>query len=640
MSANKKGDMHPGDMRNLIIFVLVAIIIWAAFDHFIMGPKTEALREAQKQNTQNQTSRTLETAGNTPQNTSIDTKRDRNEVLSESANRISFDAPEIDGSILLKGARIDDLSLKNYYKTLEKEEEVSLLSPVGSEYPYYAETGWVSAQPNITVPGPDTEWSVVGGNADLTPESPVTLRWQSPQGLIFTKQISVDEHYLFTVNDSVTNTTVSSVTLFPYGAVARRGRPANLQDRAIVHEGPLGYFDGNLEEPGFSDMDDTPVQSFKASSGWIGFGQKYWVVSLLPEQNSAKTFRFVQSPSRDANARALYQSDFTGQGMEIATGETVGNETHIYAGAKKVKILDAYEQNLGVKHFDLAVDFGILYFLTRPFYWLLTTFYDLVGNFGVAIIMLTFLLRLAVFPLANASFRSFAKLKKVAPQMTELRDRYKDDKAKLQKEMVKLYEKEKVNPMAGCFPILLQIPIFFAMYKVIYITLEMRHAPFFGWIQDLSQPDPTSIFNLFGLLPYDPPSFLMIGIWPCIMLFFMVLQQKLNPPPQDPIQKTMMKYFPFFITFILSGFAAGLVIYWTVSNALSVLQQMIIMKSMGVPIHLFDKSATEEKLDKQIEDGPAIHPRMEMVEEDVEEALFGDEESDSGKDSSDKPEKK
>lgn len=625
MSSHNSGGMHPQDIRNLIIFIVISVVVWGVFDKYVFTPQREALQASREQTAE------IQSQG-TSVSVSKDPKKTRTEVLARDTSRITIDNPEVKGSFSLKGARLDDISLKNYFKTLEKKENIGLFSPVGSEHPYYAETGWTGSSQSIRFPDRDTVWQVEKGG-QLTPDSPVRLTWNNGQGLIFTKDISLDEHYMFTVTDRVINNTGSPVTVFPYAAIARRGPPDNLEKRMIAHDGPIGYFHEDLEEVDFDDLEGAPAKSYKSATGWIGFSQKYWLGAILPDQEVDKTFRFLATQERDPNVRPLYQTDITSAGQSVEPDQTVASVHHIYVGAKKLEMLDAYESKYGVHHFDLAIDFGVLYFLTRPFHWLLTTFYHLVGNFGVAIIMLTVLIRVAVFPLANTSYRSFAKLKKVAPEMKELREKYGDNKAELQKRLVKLYEKEKVNPMAGCLPILLQIPIFFAMYKVIYITLEMRHAPFFGWIHDLSQPDPTSIFNLFGLLPYDVPSFLMIGIWPCIMLIFMILQQKMNPPPQDPMQKTMMKYFPFFITFILSGFAAGLVIYWTVSNALSVLQQGIIMTRMGVPIHLFDKSEVEKELEEQIDKGPAVHPHAQMIEEDVEEALFGDDDNRKDKDS-------
>lgn len=638
----KSGEMHPQDLKNLVLFIIIAIALWTGFDHFIMGPKKEELRAAQAQQQLLDKQQAEGIARSSDPMAMADPKLPLNEVLKKSV-RVPFDTPKMDGTINLSGGRIDDLALKNYFETLKKEKEVTLLQPAGGEYPFYAQTGWVAGASPVAVPGKDTTW-IVEGNNTLSPEHPVTLTWNNGAGLTFKRTFEVDKNYLFTITDAVENNTSAPVTLYPYALLARRGTPPDHGKKsAVAHEGPLAYINGDLIEPDYKDFKKKPQQVTNGESGWIGLSEKYWLAALLPAQTGSKSFRFLSSKSKDEAARPLYQADITDdEGLTAEPGKTAETSMHLFAGAKEVNLLDQYEDELNVKHFDLAVDFGVLYFITRPFYWLLTTFYDLTGNFGIAIILLTILIRAAVFPLASTSYRSFASLRKVAPEMQELRTKYKEDKAQLQKEMVKLYEREKVNPMAGCLPLILQIPIFFAMYKVIYITIEMRHAPFFGWIKDLSEPDPTSVFNLFGLIPWDPPQALMIGVWPCLMLFFMILQQRLNPPPQDPTQKIMMRYFPFFITYILSGFAAGLVIYWTFSNAFSVIQQYIIMRATGADIHLFSRSKAEKDLEESVEKGPAIHPEMQMIEEDVEEALFGDDEpsAKAKKDASDKKDKK
>ncbi len=587
MNGQKPGQMHPDDIRNLILFVVIAIGLWAAYDRFVMKPNVDAqyakIEQDQKMNETRRLQDTLEV---------LDPKGDRQTLITDSA-RIQIDSPELTGSLSPKGGRLDDISLKNHFETLERKRNVPLLSPVGSKYPHYAETGWVASDKSLSLPDKNTLWSLVSGVA-LTPSTPLVFQWNNTQGLAFERVYSVDDHFMISVTETVRNSTGKVLELYPYSAIARRGKPEFVDKNMIVHDGPLGYIGGELEEIDYSDMGDKPSWNIVSNEGWIGFGQKYWLVGLLPEQTQEKTFRFVQKgKTKNTMVRPLFQTDIMGTALKLEAGQSIDVTHNIYAGIKNVRLLDEYSKEMGVRHFDLAVDFGILYFLTRPLHWLLSLFHSWVGNFGVAIIMLTFLLRLAVFPLANTSYRSFAKMKKLGPQMNELKEKYKEDKASMRTELANLYQKEKVNPMAGCFPILLQIPIFFAMYKVVYISVEMRHAPFFGWIQDLSQPDPTSIFNLFGLLPFDPPSLLMIGIWPCLMIGFMILQQRLNPPPQDPTQKIMMKYFPLFIGFMLSGFASGLVIYWTFSNALSVLQQSVIMKSMGVQIHLFSKDEDE-----------------------------------------------
>ena len=604
MSVQKPGQMHPDDIKNLIVFIVIAVALWAAYDYFVMSPNVAAQKAQIAQEKKLNNVATLDDAIDF-----LDPKMDRMDFIASdlvNKKRVVIDTPELKGSISTKGGRIDDISLKSHYKTHDKKEYVTLLSPAGSEFPHYAETGWVAADQSIALPDKNTVWSLVSGE-ELTPQSPIIFVWNNQQGISFERKYEIDSHFMLSVTESVRNSSGKDIEIHPYSAIARRGKPPIIDKNIIVHEGPLGYIGGDLEEIKYKDVGDKPSWNYVSKEGWIGFGQKYWLVSLLPEQTMDKTFRFVEKTNNISAIRPLYQTDVMGSALNLKAGDSIEVIHHIYAGVKNVRLLDEYAEKMNVRHFDLAVDFGILYFITRPLHWLLTALYSVVGNFGVAIIILTFMLRLAVFPLANTSYRSFAKMKKIAPEMTELKAKYKDDKAGMQQALMKLYQKEKVNPMAGCLPILLQIPIFFAMYKVIYISVEMRHAPFFGWIQDLSQADPTSIFNLFGLIPFDPPSFLMIGIWPCMMIFFMVLQQRLNPPPQDPTQKIMMKYFPYFIGFIMSGFASGLVIYWTFSNALSVLQQAVIMKSMGVQIHLFggdeddDDNDDKNKKEKRVE---------------------------------------
>ena len=592
MSMQKPGQMHPDDIKNLIIFIVIAVCLWGAYDHFVMKPNVIAQKAKIAQEKQLNSTAVAANLSET-----LDPKVDRIDLIAEdkiSGKRLDISTPKLTGSISLQGGRLDDISLMNHYDTLEKKNYVTLLSPAGSERPHYAETGWVAKSASVTLPNKNTVWSLVDGK-DLTETSPIVLQWNNQQGLLFEREYSIDAHFMITVVERVSNSATSDITLLPYSAIARRGVPAVIDKNIIVHDGPLGYIGGALEELDYDDLGDKDSWNIVSKDGWIGFGQKYWLVSLLPEQESDKTFRFVEKKSISKAVRPLYQTDVMGAEQILVAGQTIESTHRIYAGVKNVRLLDEYAEKLGVRHFDLAVDFGVLYFITRPLHWVLMTLHGLVGNFGIAIVILTFLLRLMVFPLANTSYRSFAKMKKIAPEMTEMKEKYKDDKAGMQKALMALYQKEQVNPMAGCLPILLQIPIFFAMYKVIYISVEMRHAPFFGWIQDLSEADPTSLFNLFGLLPFDAPSFLMIGVWPCLMIFFMMLQQRLNPPPTDPAQKIMMQYFPYFIGYIMSGFASGLVIYWTFSNALSVLQQSVIMKSMGVPIHLFSKGEDEEK---------------------------------------------
>jgi YidC/Oxa1 family membrane protein insertase len=613
MQNNK--DYHPQDLRNLMIFIAMSVLLWFAYDHFIMKPKVEAMRAQQAQQAK-------EIASFTPEQLDAQKEKPRPSVI-EATRRLSFDNGVVYGTINLTGARLDDLHLHDYYTTVEKTENVVVLSPAGGPFPRYLEYGWVAQGQNVRTPASDTVWQVQG-NSKLTAETPVTLIWNNGQGLRFEKTISLDDSYGFAVEQRVVNNTGREVTLYPYALVTEHGLPAEYFHRWIIHEGPIGYIGGELIEHKYDDIADKRQDAYDASTGWIGITEKYWLAALVPPQDEAAKYRFTHTLPAVPGAKERYQVDITGAGRTVAAGETATYTTHSFIGAKKVSLLEGYEKEWGVAHFDLAVDFGLFYFLTRPFFFILNLFYGLVGNFGVAIIMFTVLLRICVFPLANTSFRSFAKMRQVSPQMYELREQYKDDKKKLQEELVKLYQREKVNPMAGCLPILVQIPIFFALFKVLSNTIEMRHAPFFGWIQDLSMPDPTTIFNLFGLIPWTPPQFLMIGVWPILMLLTMLVQRRLSPPPQDKTQAMVINMMPWLMTFILAGFASGLVIYWTFNNLLSVIQQYIIMRRMGVEVHLFKRSKEEERLEQAVMDGPSIHPEVELAEEQVEEALFGE----------------
>lgn len=605
--------MHPQDRRNMIIFAVLSVFIWLGFDHFLLAPhmqKMEAAREFAA-------SRPTASAVGAP------SLRPRDEVITE-AERLPVRNEKMFGTLSLTGGRIDDMQLVNHYKTLEKTDHVVLLTPAGTPHAKYVETGWLpgAGADEGSLPSATTRWRVAEGSArELAANGSITLEWDNGRGLLFTRKLELDDDSLITVTQGVTNKTGAAVTLYPYSLVAQRGLPEEHYAGKSGHEGPVGYIGGKLYEYAYKKMAQNPREEYQSAHGWIGITQKYWFTGLIPAQGEDTKFRFLYNIGAYAEQEPLYQADIVGAARTIQPGASATAVQNVFTGAKQIGSLNRYERDLNVRHFDLAVDFGLLYFLTKPLFYLLEFLANHVGNFGIAIIILTFMIRIAVFPLANASFRSFAKLKKVTPEMTALREKHGNDKMALQQELVKLYEREKVNPMSGCFPILVQIPIFFALFKVFSVTIEMRHAPFYGWIHDLSQPDPTSLFNLFGLIPWDPPSFLMIGAWPCMMLFFMLVQKNLNPPPQDKTQAMILRFMPFMVTFILAKFAAGLVIYWTVSNALSVLQQFVLMKSMGVEVHLFSRSKGEKDLEKKVEEGPTVHPGLVVAEHEVEEAL-------------------
>ena len=427
------------------------------------------------------------------------------------------------------------------------------------------------------VPGRDTQWQADGEK--IGPSEPVTLSWDNDQGLRFVRTVGVDEHYMFTITQRVENTGDKPVSLHPYGLISRWGTPHTL-GFYILHEGPIGVLGDKLHEIDYKDLREDGDVELPSTGGWMGITDKYWLTSLVPDQDSelVANFRHYLTDGEDR-----YQVDYLRPAMSVAPGQSIEVTDRFFAGAKEVQLLDAYGDRYGIPLFDRAVDFGWFYFLTKPIFHILHFFYQMIGNYGVAILLLTLLVKLLFYPLANKSYRAMSQMKKLQPEMMRLREEFGDDKVRLNQELMALYKKEKVNPVSGCLPIVVQIPVFFALYKVLFVSIEMRHAPFFGWIQDLSAPDPTSIFNLFGLLPFDPPGFLMIGIWPLLMGATMLLQTKLNPQPADPIQAKVMMLLPAMFIFLFATFPAGLVIYWTWNNVLSIAQQWVIMKRMGVP---------------------------------------------------------
>ncbi len=611
---NQNDQMHPEDRRNLIIFILLAMAIYFAFDHFVLQPKIAQMRAVQMQTAEGTD---IRPAGDGVEAAVIVTR----EQAVSAARRMPFDNGAIFGTLPVQGTRIDDVQLKKYFLTLGGSDHVPVLSPAGTAHPRFVELGWIAEETTTRVPDKNTSWRVEGNDV-LGINAPVRMSWANGQGLVFTRTLSLDDRYVVTVTQTVRNDGGATATLYPYALVAGIGLPPGLSKTAIAHEGPIGYIGEKLHEIKYKTLAEKGDQAFVADRGWIGITDKYWLTAVIPEQGEVMKYRFLATPASNGDRR--YQTDLRGEPRNIAPGDSVESTMHVFAGAKEVQQLIRYEDQYNVPHFDLAVDFGLWYFLTKPFFFLLSFLGHSTGNFGIAIIIFTIILRAAMFPLNNTSYRSFAKLKKIAPEMTEMRTKYGDDKQKLQQALVALYTKEKVNPAAGCLPILLQIPIFFALYKVLSVTIEMRHAPFFGWIQDLSVMDPTTVFNLFGLIPWTPPSFLMIGAWPCMMMVAMLVQRQMNPPPQDPVQARMIQLMPYLLTFIMANFAAGLVIYWTVSNVLSILQQYIIMRSMGVEVKFFHKPEAEKKLEDEVKKGPAVHPGLEMAEDNIEHALFGD----------------
>lgn len=587
-------QMQPGDNKNLIIFMLVSVMLYFIYDTFILSPHADELRAIKAQ--QAQTAAIEVPGGPAAINNAPQEIKSVAEALSQSQN-IALQNGSITGSVSLTGGQLNNITLNDFYKTLDKKENVQILAPQGTQFPRSIEYGWVSADTAIKLPTAKTIWTIAGASNTLTQDTPVTIIWNNGQGLRFERTLSIDDAYAITIQQNVVNNSGKQVTLFPYGLLSQKGIPADHEDRFISHEGPIAYAGGELEEHKYKKLRKEGRFDFDADNGWIGTSDKYWLTALIPPQGQQTKFRmhYVGTPPKKKQPdTGRYQADFTGAAVTIAAGQSASVESHAFIGPKRVIMLKEYSKKLGVPKLDLAVDFGIFWFFTIPFFYALHYIGLFVGNMGVAIIILTLIIRTMASPLTYTSYKSFAKMKMVMPQVNALKEKHGDDKQAVQKEMMALYQREGVNPAAGCVPILLQIPIFFAFYKILFITIEVRHEPFFGWIHDLAAADPTSIFNLFGLIPWDPPSFLMIGVWPVLMLVAMQIQRKLNPPPTDAIQRDMAKWFPFMMTFIMAQFASGLVIYWTVSAFFGVAQQMFIMRKMGVPIHLLGETTDEE----------------------------------------------
>ncbi len=549
-----------------IILSTIVLVFWATFfEAPIVDPST-----SENQITKNEDVSSPSIDDNVKE---IKNEITRNEIIN-SVNRIKVENENIKGSISLQGAIIDDIIFKNYNETLDGESKVIFLNPKSSSKEYFIETGWASSgDESIKLPVSDSIWKVKG-NSTLTPSSPVTIEWDNGDGLIFTKKIDLDEKFLFKITQSIKNNSNKSYQFYPYAQITRSGKIEGMKIY-ILHEGFLGVFGDELVE---KDYDDIEKEKFTTSNskGWLGITDKYWLTAIVPEKGKEFKAEFVAKKEK-------YRANYIIKEAKILNpGSSVTSEINTFVAAKEVAVIDGYAEQLGIEKFDLAIDWGWFYFFTKPLFFVIDYFFRLTGNFGLAIVIITALVRLIFFPLANYSFKSMAKMKILQPEMLRLKELHKDDKAKLQQEMMALYKREKVNPISGCLPVLIQIPFFFAIYKMLYVTLEMRHQPFFGWIKDLSERDPTSIFNLFGLIPWDPPTFLMIGAWPILMGVSMWIQQKLNPTPPDPIQAKIFMFFPIFLTIILAPFPSGLVVYWTVNNILTIAQQWVIMRGTKV----------------------------------------------------------
>ncbi|MVA57259.1 membrane protein insertase YidC [Agrobacterium vitis] len=601
--------------RNYLIAIALSVMVVLGWQFFYMNPRIEAQRQAEQaqQAQQAKTPATQATPGAAvngalPGQTQASATTSREDAVAKSA-RVEINTEALSGSINLTGARLDDLRLKGYHETVDKTSPIiTLLNPADTKDGYFAEIGFIGGEKSGSVPGPSTVWTVKDGQT-LTETTPVTLTYTNDAGLTFSRKISVDKHYMFTIEDTVANAGGADISLAPYGRVTRYNKPA-VASTYVLHEGFIGVMgsgDGKFAsvEAKYAAIEKENETNAKATGGWLGITDKYWAATLVPPQSLAYDSRF----SHFTDGQARFQADYKNDPVTIAPGQSTTLKTLLFAGAKEVPVVDGYAldkswfgqaftnlfagakdtvQQYDIPRFDLLIDWGWFYFLTKPMFKLMDFFFRQVGNFGVAILLTTIVVKLLFFPLASKQYASMANMKRMQPKMEELKAKHGDDRMALQQAMMELYKTEKINPVAGCWPLLLQIPVFFALYKVIYITIEMRHAPFFGWIHDLSAPDPTSFVNLFGLLPFESPAMLHLGIWPIIMGITMFVQMRMNPTPPDPTQAMLFNWMPLVFTFMLGSFPAGLVIYWAWNNTLSVLQQSIIMKRHGVKIELFD----------------------------------------------------
>ena len=577
--------MNSEDTRNLILAIALSALVLIGWNFFFAPPP----RPAHAPQTPIAAGSANSAAAPQTAAPAADVVKPRTEALAATP-RVKLDTPGLGGSINLEGGEIDDVFLKGYRDTIDPNSpNVVLFSPADSAEPYWAETGFVTPDKSVKTPSRTTRWTSADG--ELTPGHPVTLTYDNGEGLLFSRAIAVDDKFMFTVTDKVENKGDKPVSLRPYALILRRGAPK--PSGASVHEGFVAYVDGSEQKETYAGIDKATdkLKPLKGVGGWFGFTDRYWASAIVPGPSEPVEARFsVAGPS----AREDYQTDFVAAPIDVAPGASASHQTHIFAGALEVSTIDSYISNLGITKFDLMIDWGRLYFVTKPMFYLIDFIYKFIGNFGLAILMVTVIVKAVFFPLANQSYRSMAKMKLIQPKLAALKELYPNDTQKQQQAQMEIMRKEGVNPVAGCLPMLPQIPVFIALYSVFSITLEMRHQPFFGWIKDLSVPDPTNVFNLFGLIPFDPTvlpvfgHFLHLGIWPLIMGLTMFLQMKMQPEPTDPTQKMMFTYMPFIFTFMFGSFPAGLVIYYAWNNTLTILQQSLIMKRAGARVELFD----------------------------------------------------
>lgn len=583
--------MNSEDSRNLILAIVLSVAVLIGWNYFYGAPQLQKDRQAQTQ--ANSPAPAAQPGGVAPLGSApgaVSPPQTRSEALA-AGKRIAIDTKSLGGSIDLTGGLLDDLTLKAYRETIDPNSPtITLFSPQGGPDPYWAESGYVAdTATKAKMPVRDSVWT--SDAQTLTAEKPVTLTYDNGAGLIFHRTIAVDDRYMFTVTNSIENNSSEAVTLHPYALILRRGKPI-VSGYAVLHEGYVGGVgDSSIQEVTYAKIDPAKPVAMNGAGGWLGFTDKYWASAIIPDQTMPVDAHFaVNGVAQPAD----YTTDYIGPAQTIAPNSTSEVVSRVFAGAKEVNTINAYMTDLGIKKFDLMIDWGWFWLITKPMFQLIDFIYKIVGNFGVAILIVTVLVKLAFFPLASRSYASMAKMKKIQPQIAALKERFPDDRAKQQQAQMELFKNEGVNPVAGCLPMVIQIPVFFALYKVIFITIEMRHAPFFGWIRDLSAPDPTNVFTLFGLVPWDPTAlpvighFLALGIWPLIMGVSMFFQMKMNPEPADPVQKTMFAWMPVIFTFMLGAFPAGLVIYWTWNNTLSVTQQYFIMRRNGVKVELWD----------------------------------------------------